>query len=251
MGGERPTPVVASFDGLGVGFVGPQGNSHQRNPSDNSLAVGPDHIVQTINTRVAIFTKAGAKYAETGKVLYGPVASNNVFRGFGGACEANNNGDVVVRYDQLVDRWLLVMPIFLRVAPSTTPPGPRAAPLFIPPAPAPGDTARPRPAPSPEPADGKYAMCYAVSETSDPRRRPGGCRRSRASAAGTKGSPRSTTSATCSSMPRGRSGYSTSRRSRCGCSRRTARRSRRSRAPVAGRARSPTPTASAPPPMGG
>jgi hypothetical protein len=57
-GRRAPTPVVASFDGLGVGFVGPQGNSHQRNPSDNSLAVGPDHIVQTINTRVAIFTKA-------------------------------------------------------------------------------------------------------------------------------------------------------------------------------------------------
>ncbi len=168
MGTERPVNIGESFDGLGVGFTGPQGTSSQRNPSDNSLAVGRDHIMQTVNTRVAIFTKAGAKYAETGKVLYGPVASNNVFRGFGGACEANNNGDVVVRYDQLVDRWLLVMPIFLRVAPSTTPPGPRAAPLFIPPAPAPGDTARPRPAPSPEPADGKYAMCYAVSETSDP-----------------------------------------------------------------------------------
>lgn len=172
MGTERPVNIGESFDGLGVGFTGPQGTSSQRNPSDNSLAVGRDHIMQTVNTRVAIFTKAGAKYAETGKVLYGPVASNNVFRGFGGACEAHNNGDVVVRYDQLVDRWLLVMPVFRRVAPRTTPPGPRAAPLFIPPAPAPapasGDTARPRPAPTPEPADGKYAMCYAVSETSDP-----------------------------------------------------------------------------------
>ncbi len=176
MGGERPTPVVASFDGLGVGFVGPQGNSHQRNPSDNSLAVGPDHIVQTINTRVAIFTKAGAKYDSTGRVLYGPVPSNTMFKDFGGACEQNNNGDVVVRYDQLAERWLFVMPVFRRVAPRTTPPGPREAPLFIPPpaaptpppaAPAPNAPRAPRP-PELGPTEGAYAMCYAVSATSDP-----------------------------------------------------------------------------------
>ena len=34
-------------------------------------------------------------------MLYGPVNTNNVFRGFGGTCEARNNGDAVVRYDQL------------------------------------------------------------------------------------------------------------------------------------------------------
>src|SRR5262245_2278733 len=37
--------LVASFDGLGVGFEGPQGVAALRNPSDNSLAVGPDHIM--------------------------------------------------------------------------------------------------------------------------------------------------------------------------------------------------------------
>ena len=42
--------------------------------------------------------------------------TNNVFKGFGGACEARNNGDAVVRYDQLADRWLIVMPIFSRGA---------------------------------------------------------------------------------------------------------------------------------------
>src|SRR5688572_17776066 len=39
--------LVASFDGLGVGFEGPQGAAALRNPSDNSLAVGPDHVMQT------------------------------------------------------------------------------------------------------------------------------------------------------------------------------------------------------------
>src|SRR5262245_2842807 len=49
--GSLPPPeIVASFDGLGVGFEGPQGTTKLGNPSDNSLAVGPDHIMQTVNT---------------------------------------------------------------------------------------------------------------------------------------------------------------------------------------------------------
>ena len=67
---KPPASLVASFDGLGMGFEGPQGNATFRNPSDNSLAVGPDHIVQTVNSRMAIFTKKGGKFDATGKVLY-------------------------------------------------------------------------------------------------------------------------------------------------------------------------------------
>src|SRR5262249_13844753 len=82
--GTKAAPqLVASFDGLGHGFQGPQGTAVLRNPSDNSLAVGPDHIVQIVNTRMAVFTKKGAKYETTGKVLYGPVNTGNVFKGFG------------------------------------------------------------------------------------------------------------------------------------------------------------------------
>src|SRR6188768_1685802 len=104
--GTRPSlELVASFDGLGVGFDGPQGPSNVRNPSDNSLAVGPDHIIQTVNTRLAIFTKKGSRFDTTGRVLYGSVPNNTLFAGFGGACEVRNNGDVVVRYDQLANRW--------------------------------------------------------------------------------------------------------------------------------------------------
>ncbi|PYR74938.1 MAG: hypothetical protein DMF86_16880, partial [Acidobacteria bacterium] len=56
-GTRPPAAIVASFDGLGVGFSGPQGPYEGRNPSDNSLAVGPDHIVQTVNSRLMVFTK--------------------------------------------------------------------------------------------------------------------------------------------------------------------------------------------------
>src|SRR5262245_39670071 len=80
-GARAPAVIAAQFDGLGAGFDGPQGTATLRNPSDNSLAVGPDHVVQTVNSRMAIFTKKGKRFAETGRVLYGPVNTNNVFRG--------------------------------------------------------------------------------------------------------------------------------------------------------------------------
>ena len=58
--GTKPAAALAeSFDGLGVGFTGPQGPFTGNNPSDNSLAVGPDHIMQSVNTRMAVFTKKG------------------------------------------------------------------------------------------------------------------------------------------------------------------------------------------------
>ena len=177
-----------------MGFEGPQGTAAVRNPSDNSLAVGPDHIVQTVNSQMAIFTKKGRKFDTTGRVLYGPVNTNNVFRGFGGACEAMNNGDAVVRYDQLADRWLIVMPIFRRaearpdqprdwteagrvyLSPPGRPeqPGPAAraraaptAPVAAPPAR--GGQAGPVQAAARPPApQGPYSMCYAVSAGPDP-----------------------------------------------------------------------------------
>lgn len=172
--GVRPPATIAvSFDGLGAGFEGPQGSAPLRNPSDNSLAVGRNHVVQIVNSRMAVFTK-------TGKALYGPVPTNNVFRGFGGACEERNNGDAVVRYDQLADRWLIVMPIFARaversdrppawtsdgrahLSPPGRPnqPGP-AVVLFQPPN---AESVPTRPVQG----DGPYSMCYAISTSPDP-----------------------------------------------------------------------------------
>jgi hypothetical protein len=191
--GKGPAPrLVERFDGLGFGFDGPQGASVVRNPSDNSLAVGPDHIVQIVNTRLAVFSRKGERFDSTGVVLYGAVPTNTVFEGFGGTCERVNNGDAVVRYDQLADRWLVVMPIFRR-SPSRpdqpdawtagssaylSPPGVRgqpgrAAPLFVPPRETPDTGASRQQGPSrrvepPPPEEGPYSMCYAVSTSPDP-----------------------------------------------------------------------------------
>ncbi len=200
--GTRPAlPVIASFDGLGAGFTGPQsagGGRVMGNPSDNALAVGPDHIVQIVNGGMAVFTKKGHLFDTTGKVLYGPMRSNAIFNGFGGPCETRNSGDAVVRYDQLAQRWLYVLPVFQR---GSTPPiavtrvsqpgqpgqpgvaGPQhgliKTPAPPPPPPAPRGAVSnngPRGAgppvagapPPPPPPQNPYSMCYAVSLTTDP-----------------------------------------------------------------------------------
>ncbi len=200
-GTKPPATLAASFDGLGVGFEGPNGSGRGGNPSDNALAVGPDHIMQIVNGRgIAVFTKKGKKYGETGKVLFGPVPANNVFKNFTGNCEARNSGDVVVRYDQLADRWLIILPLFSRgpVRPDQPEPfGPadgahasvigvpgqpgKAETMFVPPPPpppSPADTAgrgggrgrggAGRGAGAPQGPLGPYSMCYAVSTSSDP-----------------------------------------------------------------------------------
>jgi hypothetical protein len=145
---------------------------------------------------MAIFTKKGAMFDTTGKVLYGSVSTNNVFKGFTGTCEARNNGDAVVRYDQLADRWLIVMPIFSRAAPrpdqptATTPRDPaqvsvpgvagqpgQATALFQPPRPdsatlaaqqGRGGRGGGRGPGAPQGPQGVYSMCYAVSTSPDP-----------------------------------------------------------------------------------
>ena len=188
--GTRPAAaLLENFDGMGAGFEGPQGATTFRNPSDNSLAVGPDHIVQIVNSRIAIFSKRGKKYGKSGAVLYGPVATKSLWTAFGGVCEARNNGDAVVRYDQVAERWLIVMPIFSRTGPDDFPRKTDLAPGEAVPqgqlakageASSPGSAwplpaNPPQPPPPPErgqrPAEkkeGVWAMCYAVSTGPDP-----------------------------------------------------------------------------------
>src|SRR5579872_6594957 len=180
--GSRPAPeLLSSFDGLGEGFSGPQGTAFYRNPSDNALAVGPDHIFQIVNTRMAIYTKKGRRYDTTGRILLGPAETRSVFKGFGGPCERMNNGDAVVRYDRLAERWLIVMPTFRRGIPRTEekdsahglipyPPQPGEAVMLYQ---APPSYPEERPAGARPPrtrvdTSGTYCMCYAVSTGPDP-----------------------------------------------------------------------------------
>jgi hypothetical protein len=112
--GAMPAASV-SFDGVGAtGYY----------PPDTNGDVGPNHYVQTVNVSFAIYSKTGA-------VLRAPGAINALWTGFGGLCETTNQGDPVVLYDAMADRWLITQFAFS----STT---------------------------------GPFYQCFAISQTGDP-----------------------------------------------------------------------------------
>ena len=82
-----------------VSFNGP-GNISGVSPPDPVGDVGPNHYVAMSNLSFQIFNKSGGS-------LYGPALNNTLWAGFGGACQAENQGDGIVLYDQLDDRWIL------------------------------------------------------------------------------------------------------------------------------------------------
>ncbi|MEZ4771002.1 MAG: hypothetical protein R2844_21610 [Caldilineales bacterium] len=69
-------------------------------PPDTNGDVGPNHYMQWVNLSFAIYSKTGA-------LLYGPAAGNTLWSGFGGPCQTTNNGDPIVQYDHLADRWMV------------------------------------------------------------------------------------------------------------------------------------------------
>ena len=69
-------------------------------PPDPSGDIGPNHYVQMVNLSFAVWDRSGNK-------LYGPADNRTLWQGFGGPCETTNDGDPIVLYDQLADRWIL------------------------------------------------------------------------------------------------------------------------------------------------
>lgn len=68
-------------------------------PPDSEGAVGPNHYMEWVNLSLAVYNK-------TGTLLFGPVAGNTPWSGFGGICESHNDGDPIVVYDQIANRWV-------------------------------------------------------------------------------------------------------------------------------------------------
>jgi hypothetical protein len=117
---NAPDPVVQSsaspfvgatsgpnFAGVGTGDYG---FAPDAAPPDTNGAVGATQYVQWVNESFAIFNKA------TGALIQGPTTGNTLWKGFGGGCEANNDGDPIVQYDKAANRW-----VFTQFSVSTTP----------------------------------------------------------------------------------------------------------------------------------
>lgn len=99
-------------------------------PPDTTGDVGPNHYVQWVNLRYSIYTltrDAQNQITAFNLVAGFPKQGNVVWQGFGGRCQSDNDGDPIVQYDQLADRWVLTQfavsgqPFTQCVAVSTTP----------------------------------------------------------------------------------------------------------------------------------
>ena len=94
-GGAAPAPgTTTNFPGLDFANFGAGW------PPDTNGDVGQSYYIQTVNTSIGIFSKAGGP----------PVAAftfNAFFDGTGTPCDANNQGDPVVVYDPLGHHWII------------------------------------------------------------------------------------------------------------------------------------------------
>ncbi len=95
-----PTPS-ASFDGLS--------NAYNVSPPDTNGDVGYNpttgkkYYFQVVNVDYAVWDVTDP--ANPIQVI-APTANNAMWSGFGGACETHNDGDAVVLFDHLANRWL-------------------------------------------------------------------------------------------------------------------------------------------------
>ncbi len=100
---SAPTPNISppllSFEGVSSAdnFVS---YGVRVSPPDTNGDVGPGHYVQFVNNLVRVFTKSGTP-------LTPPFRISQLYAALGGICATNNNGDGIVLYDPLADRWLI------------------------------------------------------------------------------------------------------------------------------------------------
>ena len=137
-GGTLPVTVVGNFVGLGTGF--PNWTQQGLLPPDTTMAVGNNQIVQWVNIRLAVLNKANGT-----SLLPNPgyVAANQIWAGLGNTsvCATHNQGDPVVQYDRMANRWVLSQFGFNIATRTNSPPATYPAP--------------------------PYAFCIAVSQTND------------------------------------------------------------------------------------
>jgi hypothetical protein len=91
-------PLEEDDDGGKARFPGVGVNGYA--PSDANLAVGPNHVVQIVNTEYAVYDKSGNIHAGY------PQTIGSLFTNLGGGC-AGEWGDPIVQYDKIADRWLI------------------------------------------------------------------------------------------------------------------------------------------------
>jgi hypothetical protein len=97
--------VGLNFDGLDAAQTVASGGPFV--PPDTNGAIGATQFVEWVNVTFQVFDKA------TGASVLGPTPGNAFWKGFGGACETQNDGDIVIQYDKAAGRWIAAQPVFV------------------------------------------------------------------------------------------------------------------------------------------
>ena len=84
--------IVQNFEGVG--------NLMYKIPPDTEGDVGRNHYIQMINMSFAIFDKSG-------NIVYGPASNLSLWQEAPEIWASYSNGDPIVLYDELADRWLV------------------------------------------------------------------------------------------------------------------------------------------------
>ncbi len=96
-----PMPAsIVNFPGMNFSDSCTGGQCGAGWPPDPNGDVGPNHYIQAVNDAYAIYNKTGSRLASfTEDSLWSGTGSN--------PCNGNSEGDPIVLYDQLADRWIL------------------------------------------------------------------------------------------------------------------------------------------------
>jgi hypothetical protein len=107
---QVPTGAIVSvitalnFDGLDATQTVASGGPVV--PPDTNGAVGATQFVEWVNLTFEVFDKT------TGAAVMLPTPGNAFWKGFGGTCETRNDGDIIIQYDKLANRWVAAQPVF-------------------------------------------------------------------------------------------------------------------------------------------
>jgi len=99
-----PVTVTKTIQGLGIGFSPTWTYTADR--PDTTLAVGPNHLLQWVNTQLTVMDKNGTPLIGGAD---GYIFGNAIWAGLplSSLCRSFNSGNPLVQYDRLVDRWIL------------------------------------------------------------------------------------------------------------------------------------------------
>src|SRR5256714_10066981 len=105
--GAPKLPIQAA-PSTGFNFVGGVGSTTGGFPPDNNGSIGNDQYVETVNVRYQIWSLNRGTNTAT-PFFATPPSINTLWSGFPGPsnCAVRNNGDPVVLYDKVANRWVI------------------------------------------------------------------------------------------------------------------------------------------------